>query len=55
LTVSAFLVVGIVITGIGAVILGGEAVSEITKCVIDEIASSIGDVVDDVAYGILVA
>lgn len=52
LATSAIPVAGPVIAGIGAALLVGGAVSEITDGAFDEVGSVISNVVDDVAYGV---
>ncbi len=48
-TVAAPVIVG---TGIGASLLAGGAVKEITDGVFDEVGDAIGEVVDDVIFGV---
>ncbi|MDY3274626.1 MAG: hypothetical protein SOX33_02360 [Agathobacter sp.] len=52
LATSAIPVVGPAVAGIGAALLVGGAVGEITDGVFDEVGSAIGDAVDDVVSGI---
>lgn len=49
---SAIPVAGPLIAGMGAALLVGGAVSEITDGAFDEIGSAVGGVVDDVVYGV---
>ena len=49
---SAIPVVGPAVAGIGAALLVGGVVSEVTDGVFDEIGDDIGDVVDDIAFGV---
>lgn len=52
LATSAIPVAGPVIAGIGAAVLVGSAVGEVTDGLFDDVASGIGDTVENIAYGI---
>ena len=52
LATSAIPVAGPVIAGIGAALLVGNAVGELTDGIFDDVASDIGDTVENIAYGI---
>lgn len=52
LATSAIPVVGPAVAGIGAAILVGSAVSEITDGIFDDVGSAIGNVVDDIGTGV---